>query len=157
MKKLICIFLCTITIFEMLYYLGILASENIQSKEVFQEQEKDFVRQYQIDVTSIPFTTKNIPTFFKERLNQIIKLFPNQKLVIEDEKIEIKTESFLFYGMERLEQEFQKILMAYGLEEDSEKIDRMGVSIAKVQMYLSDEEIEQLTNVYQEITFNPID
>lgn len=155
MKKLICIFLCTITIFEMLYYLGILANENMASKEVFQEQE--IVTQYQIDVANISFTTKQIPPFFKERLSQVIKLFPDQKLVIEDEKIASKTESFLFYGMEKLERDYQTILLEYGLSDDSEKIERMGVNIAKVQMYLSNEEVEKLKTTYHEITLVPID
>jgi len=156
MKRIICIFLILLTTFEILYYLGIKEKENFETLEVFNEQNQTIYKYY-VEVDNIIFTTKKVPEFFKDRTSQIIKIYPLQNLVIEDDTILKKTQFFYYSNMKNIEKSYKKILEEYGLYTDIDKINISGINIDKLLMYLTKDDIELLKRDYSNINFYKFD
>ncbi len=111
--------------------------------DVFKEKTVENTRYY-LSCAKVLCNSQNIDTLFSPYNIEITKLYPQNNLVLNEDKILQQLQEFSFYNIEYFVNNYINILTRYGLRDDIEKINKYGVSIAKIEINASKEELQKI-------------
>lgn len=133
-----------------LFLFGMITDARIKEKiqSVLNEEEKRiyYLNSNQENITNI--TLDKIKNNFNI---EFIRIYPKNKLAIEEDKIQTELEKFSYYAPESFIKRYREVLKKYGLFDDLEKIEIHGIPIKGIVVFCSKEEIQLLKNQYPKL------
>lgn len=131
MKKLYFLFMIVV-----LLSIGILGStlyDPIDSVAVLNEVNPTDNRYY-LSFENENIILEKVLDIFSSYSVEIKKIYPKNRLVIDDPKIEEQLFSFSYYDLKTLKESYLQILDKYGLEEDILKVEQYGILLDKIEI-----------------------
>lgn len=122
--------------------------------DVFAENKPIIKNHYYISFRKENCTSINLEDYFKEFNIELETIYPENKLIIEDERINQQLSSFTYVDQNTLQNKYIMILEKYGLYDDIEKVKQYGIIISKVEIKTSYQELKKLLQRFPNLQYS---